>query len=226
MTDLAVVVPARNEVGHLPSVIAGIPRYLPGVGSVRVIVVDDGSEDGTGAAARAGGALVVRHRVNLGKGAALLTGCDVAVRRGAGMIVVMDGDGQHRAADIRRLVGPLVDGFADLVVAYRNFGGAMPAAMRLGNWGLSAAFGVLYGHRFRDTQCGFRAFTGEAYAKIRWESAAYAVETEMLVRAARAGQRVIEVPIEAVYHDRYKGTTPADGVRIFASMLRWVIGGG
>ena len=217
------MIPARNESGRVAEVVAAIPRTIPGVDSISVLVVDDGSADGTSAAARAAGARVVRHLVNLGKGGALRTGCEAAVRLGADLIAVMDADGQHRPADLPRLVAPLAAGEADLAITHRTFAGAMPPALRLGNWGLSAAFGLLYGARFRDTQCGYRAFTAAAYRQLAWDSAGYAVETEMLVRAARARLRVVELPIDTVYHDRYKGTTPADGVRIFAEMLRWVV---
>ena len=223
MTRLAVVIPARNEAERLPQVVRALPKRLPGMAEVNVLVVDDGSSDGTGAAARAAGARVLRHRVNLGKGGALKTGCEAAIAAGDDLIAEMDADGQQRAADLERLVEPLVSGAADLVVTYRSFAGDMPAPMRLGNWGLSGFFSVLYGQRFRDTQCGMRAFTAAAYPKLRWESAGYAVETEMLVHAARAHLRVAEIPIETVYLDAYKGTTPADGIRIAVDMLRWMV---
>lgn len=223
MTTLAVVIPARNEAERIASVVTGVPKRIAGVDQVSVLVVDDGSGDGTGAAARAAGARVVRHRVNLGKGAALRTGCEVAVRARADLVAVMDADGQHRPGDLSRLAAPLVAGDADLVLGYRTFAGAMPPVMRLGNWGLSGSFGLLHGRRFRDTQCGLRAFSRDAYAHLAWDSAGYAVETEMLVRASRSNLRIVEVPIDTVYHDRYKGTTPADGARILADMVRWVL---
>jgi glycosyltransferase involved in cell wall biosynthesis len=185
------------------------------------IVVDDGSEDATGRVAARAGARVVRHAISLGKGAALRTGCDVAMAAGCDFIALMDADGQHRAADLPALVWPLTQARADLALTYRSFTADMPAAMRVGNWGLSSAFFVLFGARFRDTQCGLRAFSAEAYSRLRWQSNDYAVETEMLIRAARLGLRVAEAPIDTVYHERYKGTTVADGARIFAKMLHW-----
>lgn len=223
MRRLAVVIPARNEAERIANVVAELPQQLSGVEQVSVLVVDDGSGDDTSRAARAAGAQVVRHRLNLGKGAALRTGCEVAISAGADLIAVMDADGQHRPSDLSRIAAPLIAGTADLVLTYRTFAGTMPPAMRLGNWGLSGAFGLLYGRRFRDTQCGLRAFTRDAYARLAWDSAGYAVETEMLVRASRSNLRIVEVPIETVYHDRYKGTTPTDGARILADMVRWVL---
>ena len=111
-----------------------------------------------------------------------------------------------------------------IVCAYRDFGAGMPAAMRIGNRGLSRFFQMLFGARVSDTQCGLRAFTAEAYRKVRWRATDYSVETEMLVRAARAHLRLEEIGIATIYHDRYKGTTPIDGLKIFANMLLWRIG--
>lgn len=218
---IAVVVPARNEADRLCPVLTSIPINVDGFADVMKIVVDDGSEDATGQVATAGGASVVQHMISLGKGAALRTGCDIALERGCDVVTVMDADGQHRADDIPAVVRPLTEGRADLVLTYRSFTGEMPHAMRLGNWSLSSAFKVLFGTHIRDTQCGMRAFTNEAYRRLRWRSNDYSVETEMLIRAACARLRIVEVPIETVYHDRYKGTTVADGVRILTNMLRW-----
>ncbi len=222
MSDrLAVVVPAHNEASRIGAVLSTLPSKLAGFGSPQVIVVDDGSSDETSGVARRHGATVVRHPVNLGKGGALRTGCEAALRRGCDVILVMDADGQHRASDIPKLLLPIQAGRADLVLGCRPFSGQMPATMRLGNWGLSGLFGFLFGRHFRDTQSGMRAMTAAAYRRLRWDATSYAVETEMLVRAARARLRVAEVEIETVYHDAYKGTTALDGMKILADMLRW-----
>ena len=132
----------------------------------------------------------------------------------------MDADGQHRPGDLPALIRPLLNG-ADLVLGRRRFTREMPGTMRLGNWGLSRLFGVLFGTTFSDTQCGLRAFTADAHAHLDWTATDYAVETETLVRAARARLRIEEVEIDTIYLDAYKGTTPLDGLRILAQMIRW-----
>jgi len=214
------VVPAFNERSRVASVLAAVGALrLPE--RPRMIVVDDGSSDGTAEVAKRAGAQVVSHRVNLGKGAALLTGVEAAVATGADLVVVMDADGQHDPSDLPLLLEPLKAGRADLVLGYRQFTSAMPPAMRFGNTLLSGIFAALFGLRVRDTQCGFRALTAEACRSLRWTAIDYAVETEMLVHAARRRLRVVEVPIATVYLDRHKGTTAIDGLRILASMLRW-----
>jgi glycosyltransferase involved in cell wall biosynthesis len=219
--QIGLVVPARNEAPRIGTVLGSLPDVIAGCAAVDVIVVDDGSDDGTASRASQHNARVVKHAVNLGKGAALRTGCEVALTLGCDLIAVLDGDGQHPPRHLDALVAPLVSGEADLTLAYRRFSGQMPALMRLGNWGLSSTFALLFRQRYRDTQCGYRAFRAKAYERLRWRTNGYGVETEMLVNAARAGLRVVEVPIDTVYHDSHKGTTVTDGMRIFARMLLW-----
>lgn len=220
MSPIAVVIPAKDEQGRVGAVVNRVRSQADGPAPT-IYVVDDGSEDETASVAREAGARVLRHRVNLGKGAALLTGAEAAVKNGARLLVLMDADGQHDPGEMSRLLEPIQAGRADLVLGYRGFTGGMPPAMRLGNTVLSGLFATLFGLTVRDTQCGYRALTAKALESLRWSALDYAVETEMLVHAVRAGLRIEEVPIATVYHDRYKGTTPVDGLRILANMLRW-----
>jgi glycosyltransferase involved in cell wall biosynthesis len=164
---------------------------------------------------------VISHAINLGKGAALKTGCEAIIAAGCDVLVLMDADGQHRPRDLPLMVSPILAGQADIVLARRHFTRNMPATMRLGNWGLSRLFTLLFGVTFNDTQCGLRALAAAAYPKLDWIATDYGVETEMLVRAARSRLRTVEVEIETIYHDAYKGTTVTDGLRILANMIRW-----
>ena len=138
----------------------------------------------------------------------------------ADLIVAMDADGQHLASDLPGLLGPLLRDEADLVLAYREASGPMPALFRIGNVALNAVHRLMFGVAIRDSQCGLRAFTAAAYGKIRWEARDYSVESEMLVRMSRAHLRFAEVPIASHYADPYKGTQPIDGVRILGQLLR------
>jgi glycosyltransferase involved in cell wall biosynthesis len=220
---LGIVIPARNEAQRIAAVLDSVPDRIDGVADRLLIVVDDGSSDQTSEVVRAHGALAVRHVVNLGKGAALTTGCLAALDAGCDLIAMMDADGQHHAGDLPRLIDAVNLDQADLVIGVRPLSGQMPAAMRLGNWGLSTTFRLLFGLRVSDTQCGLRAFRAAVYPKIRWQANDYSVETEMLIRATRARLRIAQVEVGTVYHDRYKGTTVGDGVKIFGDMLRFAI---
>lgn len=216
--------PARNEAGHIGDVLAGVATRVDDV-PVQVLVVDDGSTDATAGIARRHGAQVISHVINLGKGAAMKTGCMAAVHFGCDVVVLMDADGQHRPTDLPTIVAPILADIADLVLGRRRFGGQMPATARLGNWGLTRLFAMMFGASFADTQCGLRAFTSDAYRHMDWLATDYAVETEMLVRAARAHLRTVEVEIDTIYHDAYKGTTMLDGIRILGQMIRLRLSG-
>lgn len=222
--SVAVVIPARNEMERLPSVLRSFPTQLPGVNRVKVIVVDDGSSDKTGEVARESGATVIRHSVSLGKGGALRTGCDFAVSQGVDVVVMMDADGQHLASDIASMLAPVIVGGADVVLGARQIGGQMPSTMKAGNIALNFLLHRLFGVSVRDSQSGFRAFRSATYPQLRWTARDYAVEMDFLIRANTAGLRVVEVPIATVYHDRYKGTQPTDGFKILHQLLRWRLG--
>jgi glycosyltransferase involved in cell wall biosynthesis len=217
--QIGVILPARNEAGRIGQVLTGLPDQVQGH-QVLPLVVDDGSTDQTAKIARDLSARVISHAINLGKGAAMKTGCAAAVALGCDVLVLMDADGQHRPSDLPAMVTPILDRAADLVLGRRPFTGQMPATARLGNWGLTRLFEVMFGAAFADTQCGLRAFTSEAYGKMDWLATDYAVETEMLVRAARAHLKTVEVEIDTIYHDVYKGTTMLDGLRILGQMIR------
>ncbi|HEY7132923.1 MAG TPA: glycosyltransferase family 2 protein, partial [Candidatus Limnocylindrales bacterium] len=120
-----VCVPAYDEAENLPGVLDAIPRTVAGL-PTHVLVIDDGSADDTSAVARRLGALVVRHPVNSGQGAALQTGYLVAERLGVDIVVTLDADGQHDPAEIDRLVGPIVRDEADFVVGSRRTGDGGP----------------------------------------------------------------------------------------------------
>lgn len=215
---VAVIIPALNERERILPIVEEAGRYAQDV-----IIVDDGSDDQSrrfldGLKDRA---TVLRHRINLGKGSALRTGIAAAIARGADTIVVMDADGQHKPSDIPRLVGALTEKQVDIVFGSRHIGGSMPTAMRVGNHFFSVVTNLLFRIYVSDTQSGFRAFRSAVYPKLEWHSPRYAAETEMIVNAGKHHLRYCEVTIDTIYHDKYKGTTVFDGLRIFLNMLLW-----
>lgn len=218
---LAIVLPAHNEAANLARLLPTIPRRLEGVSKVDVIVVDDGSNDETGPVARDCHALVVTHRANLGLGGALITGTEAAISIGADVVVHMDGDGQHAPADLPALLKPVLSGELDFVTGARSFAAPMPRVLRFGNRVLSAAMAVLFGVRHPDTQCGYRAFRTAVWPRLRWGSVGYSIACEVLLNAHRNRVRCAVVPVETIYLDPHKGTTPADGVEILLRLLRW-----
>jgi len=219
-TKVWIVIPAHNEARNISNVIDETRKYAN-----NIVVVDDGSKDKTyEVAKRKKDIVVLKHIVNLGKGAALKTGCDYVVMNGAEKIVVLDSDGQHDPKEIPRFLRGL-DKY-DLIFGYRRLDKKMPFIMKLGNHLINKTTTLLYGIKLNDTQSGYRAFTSKAYKKIRWESSNYAMESEMIVRAAKSKLKYKEVQIETIYNDKYKGTTVIDGAKIILKLLWWKLTGG
>ncbi len=190
------VIAAFNEGLHIAEVIRGT---RPHVGAV--VVVDDGSTDGTATEAAAAGAEVIRHPANRGKGVAVRTGLDAIRGRGFSHVLLMDGDLQHRPSDVPRLIGAAAgDPSADVVVGARSFDRAqMPASRYWSNVIGSWALGGLVGVPIRDTQSGFRLIRLAALAPLSLSSTGYEIETEMLIRLARRGAQVREVAVALAY---------------------------
>jgi glycosyltransferase involved in cell wall biosynthesis len=163
---LVVYLPALNEAETIGKVLDTIPARLPGVESVRAIVIDDGSTDGTAMIAQRHGAAVVRHSKNLGTGRAFVSGISAALQAGADIIVSMDSDGQFRGEDIARLIEPITAGRADVALCSRfadaNLIGDMPFTKRAGNAMLTRAISWIADTKFTDVSCGFRAMSREA----------------------------------------------------------------
>ena len=221
---LAIVLPAHNEAANLARLLPAIPRRLEGVSQVDVIVVDDGSIDETGPVARGCQALVVTHRTNLGLGGALITGTEAALTIGADIVVHMDGDGQHSPSDLPAILGPILAREVDFSTGARSFAAPMPRVLQFGNRALSGVTALLFGVRHADTQCGYRAFRAGAWPALKWSSVGYSIACEVLLNAHRHGVRWAVVPVQTIYLDPHKGTTPADGVEILGRLLRWRFG--
>jgi glycosyltransferase involved in cell wall biosynthesis len=197
----AAIIPAFNETATIASVVSGVRHAV-----ALVIVVDDGSTDGTAEQARAAGAEVIVHPGNLGKGHAVRSGLARVLHADFSHVLLLDGDRQHLPEEAPRLLTKALESGADVVIGERQFDrAAMPAnrywANRIGSRALSSFVGVPVG----DTQCGFRVFTADALRPLRLQATGYEIETEMLVKVRRRGGRVVSVPVTAVYgHQRSK----------------------
>ena len=213
----AAVIPAYMEEKTIGEVVRRTRKYVD-----YIVVVDDGSMDDTSKNAREAD-IVIRHPVNMNKGFSMITGIEAAIREGADVIVSIDADDQHDPEDIPRFINLLSEEKLDIVFGSRALNKKMPPVLRFGNWFLSNTTHFLYGIRVTDTQSGYRAFTKEAYTKIKWTSRDYRVETEMIINTAKNKLRYKELTINTRYISAYKGTTVVDGMKIFASLLIWKI---
>ncbi|MCK4521143.1 MAG: glycosyltransferase family 2 protein [Nanoarchaeota archaeon] len=209
-----VVIPAYNESRHISDVIKKTKKYVN-----NIIVVDDGSRDDTYKIAKRLDVYALKNIVNMGKGAALKTGCDFAMKNKADIIIAMDADGQHNPDDIPRILEALKD--KDIVFSYRRFTRQMPFILKIGNILINKFIKLLYSVELKDTQCGFRAFTSESYKKIRWTHSDYSMESEMIANTGKHDLKYGEIPIKTIYSNKYKGTTIIDGFKIVFNMLLW-----
>ncbi|MBS3142071.1 glycosyltransferase family 2 protein [Candidatus Woesearchaeota archaeon] len=218
MKKLFIIIPGLNEQKHIASVIKGAQQY-----SEHVVVVDDGSTDAMAKIAMESGATVLHHVINLGKGAALKTGCEYALAQGADQIVFIDSDGQHDTRDIPKFIEALKG--HDIVFGYRTFNRDMPLVFRIGNILINHTARLLFGIRLRDILCGYRAFNAEVYEKIEWTVSGYSVESEIVANVGAHHLTYAEVSTKTIYDDKYKGTTVVDGIKIVLNMLAWRLRG-
>jgi hypothetical protein len=190
-----VCIPAFDEAASLPAVLAEIPPSVAGL-PTHVLVIDDGSRDGTAAVARAAGVHVVSHPVNSGQGAALQTGYLVAERLRVEVVVTLDADGQHDPAEMPALVTPIVDDRADFVVGSRRLGDyeRESAARDAGITVYTRLINLLGGTEVTDIANGYRAIRASRLADISFTEDQFH-NPELLLGAARAGLRVVDVPV-------------------------------
>jgi len=196
---VAVVIPAFQATATIGDVVTRTRATLP---DAQVIVVDDGSTDGTGEEGRGKGASVLTHPRNRGKGVALRTGIARACADGADLIVTLDADGQHPPQEIPRLLAPLAEGRADLVLGARRRDGVMPLSRRFTNWLSATLASRIAGQRLHDAQTGFRAFTRAVVERIQPAGDRYEYEANFLLDALRAGYRVASVEVPTIYGPR------------------------
>lgn len=208
------VIAAKDEEKYISEVIKETKGYVG-----HVVVVDDGSHDSTKKRAEETGAIVLKHITNLGKGAAIKTGCEYAISNGADLILLLDGDGQHEPKEIPNFLSKLE--YYDIVFGVRTKRKSMPLILKFGNWFINKATKILYKIDINDTQCGFRAFKCKIYPKIKWKSSDYSMESEMIANAGKERLKYSEVRISTIYSDKYKGTTVLDGIKIVMNLLWW-----
>ncbi len=212
------IIPAYNEELAIGSVIITTKKNVD-----HVIVVDDGSTDQTAEIAELAGAEVIKHKKNLGKGAALKTGFD-AVKK-TDIIVTLDGDGQHNPNEIPKLIKPIENGEADIVNGSRYLGdkkNETPGYRRLGQTVLDTATKLNSGLKITDSQSGFRAFAMYTVPAFRFNENGFFIESEMLIDASHYGSRVIEVEIGVKYNrdNIHKKNPVSHGVGVLVHILQ------
>lgn len=191
------IIPALRAERTVPRVIEESRKFLE-----PVVVIDDGSSDATGAVARAAGATVLRHEVNRGKGAALKTGFAWALSNGYDGVITLDADGQHLPSEIPKFLREREGSGADLIIGGRShlFHGMLPRrrnANRFSAWCIAKASGV----PITDSQSGFRFYSAKLLRAMQFRTNGFDMESEVIVRAGRAGYSIVTIPIELGFVD-------------------------
>jgi polyprenyl-phospho-N-acetylgalactosaminyl synthase len=213
-----VVVPAYNEARVIAGVIAELKRDAH-----RIVVVDDGSSDSTAEMAAECGAAVLRHPINLGQGAALQTGIEFALACGAELIVTFDADGQHRTADVTRLIDALQAEHADFALGSRFLGSAanVPSLRRVLLRAATLFTRLTTGLALTDAHNGLRAMTRRGALRIRLRQDRMAHASEILGQIAASGLKYVEVPVTIDYssYSRAKGQRSGDLIVILLDLF-------
>jgi len=195
---VAALVPAYQAAPHLAAVLAGIRAQLP---IDAIFVVDDGSTDATAQVARQAGVHVIQHAQNQGKGAALLTGFEAAAIAGFTHVITLDADGQHPPDCIPSFIAALPH--AEIVVGSRLHDAAtMPRDRLFSNRATAVILGALARQTILDGQSGYRLYALDVVRRIQFEARGFMFESEILIKASRAGARIGHVEIPCVYGDQ------------------------
>lgn len=217
-----VVIPCFNEEVSIGSVILRSAAYAD-----QVVVVDDGSSDKTADIARMAGARIISHGINKGKGAGIRSAFEYAKKAGAGVLVLLDGDGQHNPDEIPLLVEPILKGEVDMVNGSRfleKSNKGIPRYRRIGQEVLTTATNIGSGQKITDSQSGFRAFSPKTYDLFSFHEIGMGIESQMLMEAGDAHLAVKEVPISVRYDVDGSTYNPvAHGFRVLGSVMEGIV---
>jgi glycosyltransferase involved in cell wall biosynthesis len=214
MEAVTVVIPARNEAGRIGQVIRGIRE----ASNYKIIVIDDGSADGTGGIAKSMGCETHILGKNMGKGFACRLGVEKAKTE---RIVFIDADMQFYPEEIPKLAQRLDE--CDIVIGAREWG-TVPIQRRISNSFARRMLNSIAKSRHRDVLCGFRAVRKDAFQQLGLEKNRYEFESEMLIKAARMRMRICEVPVKVRYFQGYQGIPPSQSIRLALYLIRQKLG--
>ncbi|MCC5846531.1 MAG: glycosyltransferase family 2 protein [Verrucomicrobia bacterium] len=216
LQNFLVIIPAFNESKHVKDLVGKLRAM-----SLNVLVVDDGSTDGTGDVAKEAGATVIRLETNQGKGAALASGFVHAEKEGYDAVVTMDADGQHDPADVLRFFDTYNRTGIPVLVGNRTMDRKrMPWLRRVTNFQMSRVINRHMRQYIADTQNGMRLYQTDVISMVKSESKGFAAESEILLKIDEIGIRMGSVPVAAIYGNEKSHIRPLHDTHLFFAMLR------
>ena len=213
------VIPAYHDEKHIGDIVRRTAQQLD-----HVLVIDDGSNDGTAQRARDAGAEVIVHNQNRGKGEAIKTGLRHCLAREVTWLILLDSDGQHLPEEIERFLSAAASATQPMLFVGNRMdnASAMPFIRRVVNRYMSRRISHLCGQRIPDTQCGFRMLHQQLIPELLGGGDRFDYDTEVLIIASRKRYRIEPVPITTVYSDQVSNIHPVrDAFRFFKLMRRY-----
>ena len=217
---LAVIVPEYNEGQRVLETVNNILDCFSG----KIIVVDDGSIDGSYKLLKKkfeknNQIILIRHAINLGKGAAMKTGIEIAKKLKCNEVIFVDADGQHNPKYIPDFIELLKKN--DIVFGYRLLNNEMPFIRKWGNILAKRIIKILFKVDRKEFLCGYMGFNMDIYKKINWMSNRYGVETEIATKVSKNNLSYKEIKIDTIYVDKYKGVSLIDAVKVLVKIPFW-----
>lgn len=218
MEKICVIIPTYNEAKAIKRVVMTTREQ-----GLDVLVIDDGSSDGTPVLAGSAGARVIVNEKNMGKGACLIKGFGEALRQGYDAVITMDGDGQHLPQEAAKFVKTAAAHLKCGIIVGNRMGqrGSMPFIRVATNKFMSWLISLVCRQEIPDTQCGYRLIRRKVLEQIKLSTAKYETESEMLIKASRLGYIICSIPVTSVYDGATSHINPiTDTLRFFSFLFK------